>query len=304
MVACHEEAFPAQKIASSGAALKRWLSTLPAGTRIGLEATGGYHEPIAEFAHARGYTVYVLNPQDIRQYARALGKRGKTDRLDALVIAAYVAQHAKELHPFVPLTDDEKLLRDLARRRCTLINVRSMLKQSLRVMPGFETEARELIRAIGRFADRLERKLSEVAARSQQRGALVRRLQTIDGVGTLTSIRCATLFTRLPLRRSDSAVAFFGIDPRPHDSSHHHGRRRLSKRGPSEDRRLLFNAGMSAIKTPTWKPLYQHLRNKGFASTEAIIIIARRIVRIAFAMYKNQCDFNPKLVPKPVAAVV
>src|SRR6187549_3305182 len=121
------------------------------------------------------------------------------------------------------------------------------------------------LRAMGSFADRLERKLAEIAARSSERAGLVKRLQTIDGVGTLTSIRCATLFTRVPLHGSDAAVAFFGLDPRPHDSGQHRGRRRLSKRGPSEDRRLLYNAAMSAmsaIRTPTWRPLYQHLRNR------------------------------------------
>ncbi len=299
VVACHESAFAVLKMANAVPVLRRWLATLPAGSRLGLEATGGYHEPVAELAHSLGFTVYILNPKDVHHYARALGARGKTDWLDAQVIAAYVAEHNARLHAFVPLSADEKLVRELARQRATLVNAKSMLQQSLRVLPGFEREGRELLRAMGSFADRLERKLAEIAARSSERAALVRRLQTIEGVGTLTRIRCATLFTRVPLHRSDAAVAFFGLDPRPHDSGQHRGRRRLSKRGPSEDRRLLYNAAMSAIRTPTWRPLYQHLRNRGLASTEAIIIIARRMVRIAFAMYQNHSDFNPRLVPRP-----
>lgn len=302
VVACHEGAFGVIKMANTVAVLRRWFATLPAGSRLGLEATGGYHEPVAELARSLGLTVYVINPKDVRHYARALGARGKTDRLDAQIIAAYVAEHSPRLHPFVPLSADEKLLREISRRRATLVNAKSMLQQSLRVLPGFEREARELLRAIGSFADRLERKLGEIAARSSKRATLVTRLQTIDGVGTLTSIRCATLFTRVRLHSSDAAVAFFGLDPRPNDSGQHRGRRRLSKRGPSEDRRLLYNAAMSAIRTPTWRPLYQHLRGRGLASTEAIIIIARRMVRIAFAMYKNHSDFNPLLVPRPRCA--
>ena len=79
---------------------------------------------------------------------------------------------------------------------------------------------------MGSFADRLERKLAQIAARSSERATLVKRLQTIDGVGTLTSIRCATLFTRVPFHSSDAVVAFFGLDPRPNDSGQHRGRRR------------------------------------------------------------------------------
>jgi len=157
---------------------------VPAGSRLGLEATGGYHEPVAELAYSLGFTVYILNPKDVHFYARALGARGKTDRLDAQIIAAYVAEHCARLHPFTPLSADEKLLRELARRRATLVNAKSMLQQSLRVLPGFEREGRELLRAMGSFADRLERKLAQIAARSSERATLVKRLQTIDGVGT------------------------------------------------------------------------------------------------------------------------
>ena len=136
VVACHESAFAVLKMANAVPVLRRWLATLPAGSRLGLEATGGYHEPVAELAHSLGFTVYILNPKDVHHYARALGARGKTDWLDAQVIAAYVAEHNARLHAFVPLSADEKLLRELARRRATLVNAKSMLQQSLRVLPG------------------------------------------------------------------------------------------------------------------------------------------------------------------------
>jgi transposase len=154
VVACHESAFAVLKMANAVPVLRRWLATLPAGSRLGLEATGGYHEPVAELAHSLGFTVYILNPKDVHHYARALGARGKTDRLDAQVIAAYVAEHNARLHAFVPLSADEKLLRELARRRATLVNAKSMLQQSLRVLPGFEREGREFVARHGQLCGR------------------------------------------------------------------------------------------------------------------------------------------------------
>ena len=59
VVACHESAFAVLKMANAVPVLRRWLATLPAGSRLGLEATGGYHEPVAELAHSLGFTVYI-----------------------------------------------------------------------------------------------------------------------------------------------------------------------------------------------------------------------------------------------------
>src|SRR5258706_3462425 len=82
VVACDEGSFWPRKIANQRAALLSFLKGLPAGSHIGVESTGGYHELAAELAHKLGLVVYVLNPQDTRHYAKAMGLRGKTDRVD------------------------------------------------------------------------------------------------------------------------------------------------------------------------------------------------------------------------------
>ena len=81
------------------------------------------------------------------------------------------------------------------------------------------------------------------------------------------------------MKSADAFVAFTGLDPRPDDSGQHRGKRRLSKRGPAELRRLLYMAAMSAINTKTWRPLYEHYRAKGLSSTATLVILARRIAR-------------------------
>jgi transposase len=98
---------------------------------------------------------------------------------------------------------------------------------------------------------------------------------------------------RIPLKNADAFVAFTGLDPRPDDSGQHQGKRRLSKRGPSELRRLLYLAALSAIKTKTWRPIYEHYRAKGLSSTAAIVIVARRIARTAWSMYTYKTEFDP-----------
>src|ERR1700712_1363851 len=79
-----------QRIDNKGAAITGWLATLPAGSHIALESTGRYHRALAQAAFDRGFVVYVLNPRELRHYARGMGARGKTDRLDAQILARYV----------------------------------------------------------------------------------------------------------------------------------------------------------------------------------------------------------------------
>src|ERR1700674_5390837 len=91
-VACAEESFSSRMIANRRSELKAWLKGLPTGSRIGMESTSSYHELLAELAHQLGFVVYVLNPKDTRHYAKAMGLRGKTDRVDAKLIARLIAR--------------------------------------------------------------------------------------------------------------------------------------------------------------------------------------------------------------------
>jgi hypothetical protein len=84
--------------AAKRTAVLAWLKSLPAGSRIGVESTGIYHELFAEAAHQLGFLVFLLNPKDTRHYAKAVGLRGKTDRVDAELIARMVAhEHTKRM---------------------------------------------------------------------------------------------------------------------------------------------------------------------------------------------------------------
>jgi transposase len=108
-------------LANEEAALRRWLATLSPETHVGLESTGGYHLALARLAHARGLSVYVLNPRDVRHYGRALGRRAKTARVDAQLIARYIAQEHAALHLWTPPTLPQARLTQLLKRRAKLV---------------------------------------------------------------------------------------------------------------------------------------------------------------------------------------
>ncbi|MCX5511372.1 transposase, partial [Pseudomonas sp. BJa3] len=93
---------------------------------------------------------------------------------------------------------------------------------------------------------------------------------------------------------SDSYIAFLGMDLRVSDSGQKNGRRRLTKRGCSEIRRLLHNAAMAASRSAAWKDVYEQYRKAGKATTQALVILARKLARVAFALMKNQDEYVTK----------
>jgi transposase len=112
------------------------------------------------------------------------------------------------------------------------------------------------------------------------------------GVGLLASLE------RWVLPRADAFIAFIGLDPRAEDSGKKSGRRRLSKRGDPELRRLLYVAAMSASRTRVWAPVYQRALVRGLSRIEALVILARQIARTAWSIYTHKTHFDPKRLQK------
>lgn len=104
-VACDEARCSPRKIGNQRAAVLSFLKEFPAGSRIGVEC---YHELLATLAHKRGLIVYVLNPKDTHHYAKAMGLRGKTDRVDAQLITRMIAHEHAKLHPWIPPTPEQR----------------------------------------------------------------------------------------------------------------------------------------------------------------------------------------------------
>ncbi len=289
-VAFANAAMPEQAVENRSAAIKAWLAKLPKGSRVAMEATGCYHQRLAELAHARGMIVYVLNPRDLRHYAHAVGARGKTDRVDARLIARYLVHEQAELRPYQPPTPAQREIDQLLRRRAQVVRAKTQLRASLHEVATCATDLRLVVKRLDRMIAKLDGRLAQLA---KGQAAAQARVETVVGIGPLTGVALTNLFERVPLRNADVAVAFVGLDPRPKDSGQSTGRRRLSKRGPGELRRLLFNGARSASKTQLWRPQYQQLRARGLSTTEATLILARKLLRIAFSIHRHHATFDP-----------
>lgn len=275
------------------AALKGWLKTVARGSMLALESTGRYHLLLARLAHERGLRVFVLNPRDVRHYARGVGCRGKTDRLDAQVLARYVAHEHAQLHAWEPPSPQLQHLDDLLRQRAVLVRQKTALVQSVGENRHMAGTFKPLLASFAQTLKDLDRQIRQAVAELPGGASAMARITSIPGIGLLSGAALLRLFMRLGQVNADVAIAFTGLDPRPMDSGNKRGQRCLSKRGSPELRRLLFNAAMSASRTDSWNNIYQRERDKGLPSTAALVVLARKLVRVAYSLFKTGASFNP-----------
>jgi transposase len=276
--------------------ISHWLSSMPPGSVLAVESTGRYHLLLAELAVRAGLRVYVLNARDVFFYAKALGMRGKTDRTDAQVIARYVAEHQPQLHPWSPGTALHQSVQELVRRRAGITTHRSALRQLLGDMKTLAPQLQKIELEFKQMLLEVDRQLQEQLQQDSEMCRASALLRTITGIGPLGAAMLASLLGRIHFANADALVAYSGLDPRPNDSGQKHGRRKLSKRGPPELRRQMYLAGFSAAHSKTLKPVYRSIREKGFTPTEAFVILGRKLLRVAWAVWRSGKPFEPALL--------
>lgn len=188
------------------------------------------------------------------------------------------------------------MLDELIGRRHKAVLARSCLRQSFATATCKPRALARTLRALEALISELDQRMQALIAQDQSLACTAQHLHTIVGFGPLLSTSMAHLITRHPFKNADAFVAYIGYDPRARDSGQLRGRRYLSKRGPAEMRRLLFTAAMSACKSKLWRPLYLRYRARGLSSTATLVILARKLARIAFSIARQGTDFQPERV--------
>jgi transposase len=281
-----------QVVANDEPAIKRWIKTLPPQAVIAMESTGCYHQRLARLTHQAGLRVYVLNAKDVYFYAKALGARGKTDPLDAQILARYVAEHHEALHPWLPGTPAQAGVQELLQRRARVAVCRASLRQTLAGMKKLTPAVLQLEKRFDKLLQRIDREVQALLDSEPKLSQGSAVLQSICGIGPQSAAMLVALLNRIQFANADALVAYSGLDPRPSDSGMRSGKRRLSKRGSPGLRRQLYLAALAATRSKALGPTYQALRAKGFKSTQAVVILARKLLRIAWAVWKSGKPFD------------
>lgn len=299
LVVAHLGATGVHTIANSTAGIKAWLKGIPKESRIALESTGRYSRLVCQLAFEAAHTVYLLNALDVRHYGKAMGQRGKTDRLDAQLIAQYLATQIDKLRPWQPTPAAIEQLRSLIRCRAQIVKSRVKLKMALQDAPMLRQQLTAMTKQFAQTLKSIDTQIKTLLSEDQLMSQGAARLQSIQGVGPLGATLLATLLARIPFAQADALVAYSGLDPRPSDSGKKQGVRRLSKRGDPQLRQQMWLCAMAASRCSGFKAHYEALRLRGLPTTAAYVVIARKLLRIAFVIWHSNHLFDPTKVMKP-----
>lgn len=275
-------------------AIEHWLSERGGLFRMALEPTNTYHELFVHLLCARGHEVYLVNTDRLNHYRGAVGLNAKTDVVDARLIARYLVHEGAQLRRYKPLSDGHKTLWMLLKRRAMVVKAKTQLRSSLDDVKDIPELTEPLFATFDKCLKALERRLFSLAKKFGHHNRMA-RLRTINGIGPLNALAISLAFERGEFKAADAFVSFLGLDVRVRNSGKSKGRGKLTKKGDSEIRRLLFNAAMAAARQGTWKTYYDSLCQRGFPSTAAYVAVARKLVRVMFALLTNDVDYQPQL---------
>lgn len=255
-------------------------------TLVVMEATGGLETALASALAAAGLAVAVVNPRQVRDYAKACGRLAKTDRIDALILAAFAAA----IRPQVRELPDEhtRALGDLLARRRQLIDMRVQEKLRLqRASAVARASLREHIAWLDERIERLDVDLTHALRSSPAWRDKDDLLQAIPGVGSLTRATMLALLPELGSLSRRQIAALVGVAPFNRDSGTHRGQRVIWG-GRAQVRRTLYMAAVAALRcNPVIRGFYQHLRANGKPAKVALTACMRKLLTIMNAMLKH-----------------
>ena len=264
---------------------------------IAVEATGGLESVVVASLLAEGLPVIVVNPAQVRAFANALGKRAKTDPIDAAVIARFVEATKPEIRS-LPSAQTLALADLMARRRQIVQMITAERQRAMR-----STANARLQKSIARLLKALQRELDSLDddIDTSVRGSPVWRekedlLSSVPGVGKVIA---RTLLAELPelgtLDRRQIA-ALVGLAPFTRQSGKWRGKSFISG-GRASCRTVLFTGALVAARhNPDLKAFRQRLINAGKPKIMAIIAVARKLLTILNAIIRDKSPWAPKIV--------
>jgi len=260
--------------------------------RIVLEATGGLELPLVNALHAAGLPVVVINPRQVRDFAKALGLLAKTDRLDAQVLAHFAAVIQPALRPIKSAEEQE--LEALTGRRGQLVEILAAEKN--RLQSAHSPTVREEIKAHidwleGRVAalDRRLEKFMKTSADWQRRNHIY---QSVPGIGPVVSFSLLAELPELGTLNRHQISKLVGVAPLNRDSGKQRGARHIFG-GRARVRSMLYMAAFNAIRSNSViKAFYQQLRARHKLYKVAITACMRKLITILNVMVRENTTWQ------------
>ena len=267
---------------------------------IVMEATGIYHERLAVCLHEHDYRVTIVLPNKIKHYALSLNLKSKTDRLDAMTITRYGLE--RELHAWQPPAPLLAQLKALVREHSDIQEMLTETRNRLHASERAAATPKRLLKRLRQQRDlfkkqlqQIEQELSELAKSDPDISESVECIDSIRGIGLLTAIGIVAETHNFAL--FDSAkqlVSYAGLDPKLRESGRWRGQTRISAKGNSHIRRILFMPALASIRfNNPLRSVYDRLVQTKSVKMVAVVAIMRKLLVLMFTLAKKRQRFDP-----------
>jgi len=277
----------------------RWVAEHAPGASVCMEATGIYHEALAEALVAQGVTVYVVNPAQISAYGQSELSRTKTDRTDAqLILRFLLAQRAasKPLVPWQPLQPAQKQLRAMVRRLDDVKQMRQMETNRLEVAEAtVQASIQGVLVALDAQIEQIERRIRDHIDSDPDLRGRKDLLTSIPGIADTTSAWLLAAVGDLS-QFSDvrQLVAHAGLNPAVRESGQFKGHTRISRIGDATLRAKLYMPAVCAQRhNPVLRAFAQRLAERGKSGKVIVCAVMRKLLHLAWGVLKSGRPFDP-----------
>jgi transposase len=277
-----QEAWIAKNTDAGVASLVERLKSLKP-QRIALEATGGYEQRAFLALREAGLPAVIVQPGQVRDFARGMGVRAKTDKIDALVLAHFVEVRKPEVVPLP--TENQRRIAELRGLRTDLLSARvAFSKRQENCGPEARHHLEAVVEGLNARIAAIEAALEEALAADPADAALAKLLQTVPGVGPVNAMTIVSELHELGKIGGRQASALVGVAPMNRDSGHQRGKR-ATFGGRGEVRRVLYMAAFSASRhNPVIRAFAERLQAAGKPFKVIMTACARKLLVILNAM--------------------
>ena len=298
---------PSRSFSNAPAGFKQllhWMNQFVIGPGIPLvfvmEATGVYYEHLAHFLFLHKRSVAVVLPNKIKNYTKSLQSKSKPDSLDAAAITRFGLE--RQLTLWSPPSNTFKALHNLSREYHALKSTVTTIKNQRHALSAsFDPQHRSLMRKsqllkfLARQCDQIKEELHQLVDADPLLAQRVATISTVKGIGfiTIVSVLAETrCFEHVTSQKQLASYA--GLDVVFNDSGIRKGKTSISRKGNSFLRKAVFMPALTASRyNPRFKELYQRLIAKGKNKKLALVAIARKLLLLIYALWKNGTAYCP-----------
>ena len=259
---------------------------------IVMEATGGLHRLAATRLSLAGFAVAVINPRQVRDFAKSMGRLAKTDLLDAETLALF----GQRMQPTPRQLPDAQALApaDTLARRQQLVEIRAAEKNRLhRANKLMQRDIEKHIAWLDRAIARLEADIDDQIKASPIWHERAKLLGEVKSVGDQTLRAVIVGLPELGSLNRKQIAALVGLAPMNRDSGMHRGKRCIYGGRENVRNQLYMTAMVASFHNPTLKLFYQRLRAAGKAHKVAVIAVARKLLTMLNAMVRDNQPWQP-----------